>query len=271
MLHEFSYSSPRTKDELFSILREKGEQARIYAGGTDLLVDIRAGLTAPRMLIDVKKIGEYRVISFDEKEGLSIGAAAPLNEVIRSRPVQEHFPLIAEAAGRIGSPQIRNRATVGGNLCTASPSADMAPVLLCLDASVEIASDRGVKIVRLGDFFKGVKKTALEKGEVLQRVLVPCSMADSKGAMEKLKRIKGHDLSLVSVALVKKGEIMRIAIGACAPIPVVLKDFTAGEAPEKVLQEALRQVKPIDDVRASADYRRFMVEVYIERLMTRFS
>lgn len=267
MLQEFFYEAPGTRDALFDVLKERGSGTRLLAGGTDLLVDIRAGLASPLLVVDIKKIREYHEISYGQKEGLSIGAAVRCSDVLRNNDIRERFPLIAEAAGQIGSPQIRNRATVVGNICTASPSADMAPVLLCLDASVEISSKKGSRVVPLKNFFAGVKKTALQSGEVVERITVPPAMAGAKGGIAKLKRIKGHDLALVSVALVKKGELMRVAIGACAPTPVLLKDFKAGASFEEVKSAAEKSIKPIDDVRASADYRLFMVGIYIRRLM----
>jgi len=271
MLCEFSYRAPERRASLHDLLSELAGNAafRLLAGGTDLIVDIRAGLTKPAYLVDVKKVKDYHQIAYDAKEGLSIGAAARCIDVINSDDVRQHYPLIAEAAHQIGSLQIRNRATLMGNLCTASPSCDMGPALLCLEAEVELASKRGTRRVPLHQFFKGVKKTAIEPDEVAERIIVPSSMADARGSIEKLKRIRGHDLALAGVALLKKGDRLRVAVGACAPTPVILREFSLSASPSEVQEEALRAIHPIDDLRASKDYREAMVRTFIARLMER--
>jgi len=268
MLKEFCYLSPATREELLDMLAEKGSNGRLYAGGTDLLVDIRGGKAPPLYIIDVKKIEKYHLLSWGELEGLSIGAAVTCSDVVGSAVVKAHYPLLADAAEHLGSPQLRNRATIIGNLCTASPCADMAPMLLCLDASVEISSKLGgTRRIPLKELFTGVKKTSCAPHEVVERIIVPPGMADSEGGYEKLKRIKGHDLALASVAVAKKGDRIRVAIGSCAVTPVLLPDFPADTPAADIAAEAERSIMPIDDIRASRDYRLFMVKVYIERLM----
>jgi CO/xanthine dehydrogenase FAD-binding subunit len=269
MLYQFDYLSPSTKEELFTLLRERGTDCRVLAGGTDLLVDVRAGRAAPRALVDVKKIREFAVLAYNDQEGLSIGAAVRCSDLLAQDRVREKYPLLCEAAEQIGSPQVRNRATIVGNICTASPSADMAPPLLCLGASVVISSHVGSRVMALKDFFAGVKKTALKADEMVERILVPPDMANARGGFEKLKRIKGHDLALVNCALIVKGELMRVAIGACCTTPVILGDFPVKTAADEVCKEAEESIKPIDDVRASKDYRVFMVRTFIKRLMGR--
>jgi len=268
MLQEFSYLSPSTSDELYAILREKAGAGRLFAGGTDLLVDIRGGKASPACLIDLKKIEKYHILSYSDMEGLSIGTAVTCRELITSTVTRAHYPLLAEVAEHLGSPQLRNRATIVGNICTASPSADMAPMLLCLEASVEMASKEGLRRVPLREFFTGVKKTSCAAHEVVERIIVPPHLADAKGGYEKLKRIKGHDLALANVALIKKGDIVKVAIGACSVTPVLLKDFSSGTSAADIVNEAERSIKPIDDIRASREYRLFMVKTYVERLMT---
>jgi CO/xanthine dehydrogenase FAD-binding subunit len=270
MLYEFNYLSPFTKEELYAALEDQ-ENCKLLAGGTDLLVDIRAGRIRPKALVDIKKIKELSSITCSEREGLSIGAAVKCSDLIADSMTEKNYPLLRDAAMRIGSPQIRNRATIVGNLCTASPSADMAPALLCMGASVVISSKVGSRLLALKDFFAGVKKTALRPDEIVEKVIVPPDMAQARGGFEKLKRIKGHDLALVNLALIKKGELMRVAIGACCTTPIVLKDFTAQTPTEEVCREAERCIKPIDDVRASKDYRIFMVRTFIKRLMGRIN
>ncbi len=266
MLQEFTYQAPTSQVELLQILKEQGNEVRLLAGGTDLLVDIRSGMHKPRTLVDLKKIPEFKQLTWDAKTGLSIGAAVRCIDVMQNKVVREKYPLIANAAGRIGSIQLRNRATLVGNLCTASPAADMAPALLCLDASVEIASAAGTRTVKLSEFFTGVKRTVLDHSEVVTRILVPAAFAGLKSGMEKLKRIKGHDLALASVCMVRRDTKLRVAVGACSVTPVLLPEFSVGDAVSDIKEAAAKAIKPIDDVRASAKYRVFMVQTYIERL-----
>jgi len=269
MLTDFSYCAPQTEAELFEILRENRDDAKLLAGGTDLLVDIRGGKIAPKILIDIKKIPDLKKLSFSDSKGLEIGAALTCSELIENRMIRKKYPLLVDAASCIGSPQVRNRATVGGNICTASPCADLAVALLCLGASVQLGSQVGTRLLKLKEFFTGVKRTALRPGEALLEILVPPESADAACGMEKLKRIKGHDLALASVALMKKGNLLRIAIGSCDETPVVLRDLPTDISPQDACDEALRTIHPISDVRASKEFRAFMVQIMINKLMKR--
>ncbi|MDQ7821568.1 MAG: xanthine dehydrogenase family protein subunit M [Candidatus Eremiobacteraeota bacterium] len=267
MLYPFEYHAPRQEKDLLQLLSESLGTAKLLAGGTDLLVDMRAGKIHPGKLIDIKKIKSYHEIDFDGGSGLSIGAAVRCIDVMESALIRDRFPLLAGAASELGSPQLRNRATIMGNLCTASPSADMAPLLLCMGARIRIASLEGTREVDLGTFFTGVKATVLGPGEVAEAILIPPSMAGARGGHEKLKRIRGHDLALASVALLRTDGRLRVAVGACAVTPLLLKEFAAGATPEEVCTAARQAIKPIDDLRASGEYRAFMVDTFIRRLM----
>ncbi|MBF0547711.1 MAG: xanthine dehydrogenase family protein subunit M [Candidatus Riflebacteria bacterium] len=266
---EFSYCAPSDSEELSRMLNKFGVEGQILAGGTDLLVNIRSGISKPKVLIDIKKIPEFNQIAFDERDGLIIGPTVTCADVIRNPLIAEKFPLIKECAQRLGSPQLRNRATVAGNLCAASPCADMATALLCLDASIIITSPDGSRSIKLKNFFTGVKTTVLKPEEYLEKIIVPNSWVNARGAFEKLKRIKGHDMALVSVAIAKTEALIKIAIGSCAPTPIVLHDFPADVEISKVWELAQKAIKPIDDLRASAEYRSVMVKTFIERVMKR--
>jgi carbon-monoxide dehydrogenase medium subunit len=269
MLHPFGYAAPATKKELLALLAKHKERAKLLAGGTDLLVGIRAGSLKPEIVVDLKKLPGIATISFSSKEGLSIGAGVLAGTLVADETVRSRFPLLADAASRLGSPQLRNRATVGGNLCTASPCADLGVALMALGASVEIVSEKGERVIPLSRFFTGVKKTVLGPTEYLSRIVVPADMAGAWSGMEKLKRIKGHDIALASVALVRTRNVMRVAVGSCAPTPVVTKDLPPGCSLSET-QNAVRAIlAPIDDLRASADYRVAMVEAYVERIFGR--
>ncbi|MFZ2960991.1 MAG: xanthine dehydrogenase family protein subunit M [Candidatus Ozemobacteraceae bacterium] len=269
MLNTFSYVAPGSRKELLAVLKKEGANAKIMAGGTDLLVDMRAGKLKPALVVDLKKIADLKGVSFHAKDGLSIGAATTCIELISNKTILEKYSLIADAAGRIGSPQLRNRATIAGNLCSASPCADLGCAMLALGASIEIVSSTGTRVVKLADFFTGVKTTVLKADELVTRLIVPAELAGAKSGMEKLKRIKGHDLALASVAMVKKGDLLRIALGSCAPTPVVLPDLTAKTPLAAIIELAKKTIHPIDDVRASKEYRTAMAMTFIERLLER--
>lgn len=264
MLQEFSYLAPTTLKDLYVLLKKNSGKAVILAGGTDLLVEMHNNWIAPKMMIDIKKIPQLSGISFDRKSGLSIGATTVCIDLINNKDVQKNYPLLADAAGRIGSHQLRNRATIAGNLCTASPCADMGCSLLALGAQVELASVDGVRTIALKDFFTGPKKTQIKKHEVLQRIIVPAEMAGASFGMRKLKRIKGHDLALISVAMASTSKVLRVGVGSCAPTPVVTADLSPRASVEDVKKAAFKVVSPIDDVRASREYRLFMTGEYIE-------
>lgn len=267
MLYDFQYMAPKSSKELLSILEEKKDACSILAGGTDLLVDIRAGIKKPNYLIDIKQIKEFNSISFSKKEGLHIGAAVTISDIIENKDMKKHFPILCEAAHHLGSAQVRNKATVVGNICNASPCADLMLPLLCLDASLHISSHKGSREVKIKDFATGVKKTILKDNEIVEKIFIPISYELASFGYEKLKRIKGHDLALVSVCMIKKGKTIRIAIGSAAPTAVLLKDFSTKDSLKNIQNEAGKKVSPIDDVRASKEYRLFMINEFIEKLL----
>jgi carbon-monoxide dehydrogenase medium subunit len=268
MLQQFSYTAPHGQDELFALLHEHASEAKILAGGTDLLVNIRNSVIKPQILIDIKRVPEFMGISFDAQRGLEIGASATINEVLQHPMVRDHFPLLQVCAHDLASYQIRNRATVVGNIVNASPCSDMAPALLCLDALVQIASTDGLREVPIGQFFLGVKKTILKPDEVLTRILIlPCSM-DIRGAYYKLKRINGHDLGIIGVAVARSAEYLRIAVSSAAPTPVATGRLPIDISEKEAIAEVARIVSPISDVRCTKEYRSFMIGVYIRRLLT---
>ena len=271
MLRQFHYLAPGSEKELLEILCKYKEKARILAGGTNLLVDIRSDLVKPDYVVDIKNLEGLKDLRYSEEEGLYIGACVTCNEVIENKEVEEKFPLIAMAAKELASYQIRNRATVVGNICYASPAADMAPPLLVLEAEVLVLSSDGKeKRIPLKDFFTGVKKSLLGTDEFVKAIIVPAKNAAMEGGFEKSKRVKGHDLSIASVAMGKVNNILRFAIGSCAPTPVVLEDFSLETDVSEIINKAFEKISPIDDLRGGADYRKHMVSVYIRRLYKKF-
>ena len=267
MIHDFRYIRPKSLEEVHDLLSNRSEQGCVFSGGTDLFVDIRAGLSTPDFVVDLKAIESLHQFSFDKQEGLIIGACVTVNELIRHAAVQKHYSILATAGRELATHQIRNRATVVGNVVTASPCGDMASPLLCLDAEVVVLSSKGSRNILLSDFITGVKSTRLRPDEIVEKILVPGRMIDAIGGYKKLKRIRGHDLGVVSVALLKGKDTLRFAISSAAPTPVLLTDFPPSTSVRDIQAAAQRAISPIDDVRCSKEYRAFMVSAFIERLM----
>jgi carbon-monoxide dehydrogenase medium subunit len=261
----FKYRAPTSRAELFGLLASHGEGAKILAGGTDLLVDIRNGLAHPELVINLKKVEEFSGLTWSQSEGLIIGPLTTVNDVLHDARVRESYRLLADCALTIASHQLRNRATVIGNIVHASPGADMAPGLLCLGAQVRIASQRGQREVPLKDFFTGVKRTVLGHDEIVEAITVPPGTARSRGSYRKLKRIDGHDLALVSVAVTNTDGAVRVGIGSAAPTPLLVEGLTDEDPADAVVAAARGAARPIDDLRCSKEYREYMIEVFVRR------
>ncbi len=263
----FAYQAPRSQDELLDLLSSE-ESVRLLAGGTDLMVEMRAGLTRPRLVVDIKTVEGYGDITWDAGSGLRIGPGVTINQLIGDPQVAQHYPLLVSCGHDLASHQIRNRATVVGNIVNASPCADMAPGLLCTRASAVVRSAaRGERVVPLSEFFTGVKRTVLERDEVLAHLLVPAETAGAHGGYRKLKRIKGHDLGIVGVAVWKKDGALRLGISSAAPKPLVVDGLDESASADDVVAAVGQVISPIDDVRCTADYRRHMVGVFTRRLL----
>ena len=274
MLGAFDYVRARSVDEACRLLAES-DAASVLAGGTDLLVEIRNGLRSPKLLIDVKSIDELAVLDVDGPERV-IGAAVPLNRLAEHRAIRDALPALAEAALSIGTYQLRNRGTLAGNLCNASPAADSAPVLLSLGATLSVAGTDGRRTVPISELFTGVKRTCLAPEEIVIDVRIPAPERDPpRTAFLKQQRIRGHDLAVVNVAgsYAPDAKTLKIAVGSCAPTPVLLEPIDASGAVDAVTGRAIElaeaAVSPISDVRASAAYRRAVLPVLLERLVDR--
>jgi len=272
-LKEFEYLKPNSIKETISILSRFGEKAQILNGGTDLIVGIRDKILQPEYVVDIKTIPHLNKITYNEREGLTIGTTVTLNEISDSKIVRTHYPILAEACKTVGSYLVRNRATLVGNICNASPAADTAPSLLVLDAKVNIVGPDGEKIVPLNQFFVGVKKNILKKEEVVISVTVPPLRDKWTGVYLKQGRRKDVDLATVGVAVVCIRDEIRIALGAVAPIPVRVfktEELLKGKIIDEPLLEetarsALAEVSPISDIRSSKEYRKEIVKVLIRR------
>jgi carbon-monoxide dehydrogenase medium subunit len=235
-------------------------------------------LPKPRAVVDLKGISELGQLSFDPKEGLTIGALVSIAQVAGSPEVMDKYPALAQGAGNIASTHIQNRGTIVGNICSALPSADSAPALLALDAGVECQSPAGSRSLPLSEFFTGPSTTSLKPGELVTAIKVPAQGAGMKGLYFKLSPRARMDLAVVGVAVIGRLEDNRIAdvrigLGAVAPTPIrasQAESELAGKEPtaevcRAAAKTAASEAKPIDDHRASADYRRLMVEVLVRR------
>jgi CO/xanthine dehydrogenase FAD-binding subunit len=270
----FDYVRAGTCDEVVDLLEEHGEAAQLLMGGTDLFVRMRDGSVRPQMVIDVKHLPGMRDILYDEEAGLTVGAATTMNQIARHPGVRAHYPLLAEAANSVGSYQLRNRATIGGNLCNGSPCADTALATLALEGRVVLHGTAGVREIPVRDFFRGPGETALRAGEMMTAIHYPILPAGAVGRYLKLGRSKAGDLAIVSVALLgfpdgaaPSGYRFRVALGSVAPVVLrateaeeMLAENALGEETIALAAEkAMEAADPIDDVRASAAYRRAMV------------
>ena len=276
-LAEFDYVKPTSLAEASRFLAEHAGEARPplpFMGGTDIFVRMRDGFIRPRFVVDVKHLPGMRDILYDEQAGLTIGAAATMNQVARHPDVQAHYPVLAEAANSVASYQVRNRATLGGNLCNGSPAADTGPAVLVLQGRIALYGQGGEREVEAGEFFLGPGKTAMQAGELMTAIRFPAPPAGSAGRYLKLGRNKIGDLSIVGVAVfgfpdgtTPSGYRFRIGLASVAPVPLQAleaEELLAANSPGEetfalAAEKALEAATPIDDVRASAAYRKAMV------------
>lgn len=279
-LPKFAYLKPGSMDEALQLLG-KGEKEKIlvYAGGTDVIPKLKGRLiNAPEALLDIKGIPDLDYISYDDKTGLKIGALASIYAVANAAVVRKQYPILSQAAKSIASTQVQNRGTLVGNICNAVPSADSAPALLCLDAKVVCVSKGGARTVALEKFFAGPNLTDLRADEIVKEIQIPPMIPGSGGVYIKLSPRRKMDCALVGVAVVIAADNgvfrnVRIGLGAVAPTPIrALKaeQRLIGEPiSEAAITEAAKAASiatmPIADHRASAEYRRMMVEVLVKR------
>jgi CO/xanthine dehydrogenase FAD-binding subunit len=271
--HEFEYARPRTIDEARALLLERGSKAMVLAGGTDVVASLRDELIAPELIVDIKGIPGLAGIR-PVGERVLIGSLATFSDLIDSDLVHDGFPLLYEMAVNVGCRGIRNRATVVGNICSAVPSCDAGPALLVHDAQVLVMGPSGQRIVRMKDWFTGPKQNALRHGELVVGVEVPGGTRLCGGSYVKLRRYRGEDLAQASVAVLVSPELeYRVAFGAVGPVPRRprrLETAIKGREPSDEFFSKTRKIighvtAPITDIRATAEYRRHMLNVMFER------
>ena len=279
-LPEFEMFFPKTVDETCSLLSKYGRDAQVVAGGTDLFVKMKLRRFVPSVLINIKKISGLDRIDWDKDRGLTIGPLTTIQAIWESNVVAERFPVLREAAGVLGTEQIRNLGTLAGNLANASPSAEFAPPLLVLGASVRCIGRSGERIVPLERFFVGPGKTALQPDELIMEVAVQNPLPDARLVYLK-HSLRKMDVAMASAALsvVLDGGVcrdVRIALGAVAPTPfravqaerALAGKRLAGDASENALldevaQTAAAETLPIDDVRSYASYRKKVIAMLV--------
>jgi CO/xanthine dehydrogenase FAD-binding subunit len=280
-LHAITYDAPATLDQAVSILKTHGENARAFCGGTDIIIQLRAGVRRTEHLVDVKKIKELCALSFDPKKGLRLGAAVPCIEIYENDLMRRHYPGLTEAAHLIGSLQIQNRASVGGNLCNGSPAADTTPALIALGARARIAGPKGEREVPVDTFVVSPGRTVLQPGELLVELLVAPPPAHSSDAYLRFIPRNEMDIAVVGVGVTltldgDKVKAARIGLGAVAATPLLASkaaDALVGKKLDDASLEACGRAaseatSPIDDMRGTAEYRRHVTGVLTRRAIS---
>lgn len=271
-MREFEFLQPKSIAEAIAMRVEHGDRLVVYNGGTDIVIQLRDRLIAPDYVMDVKKIPGLHEITFSEKEGLFIGACVTMNEIGGNEAVRAHYPFLAEAALSVGSKQVRNRATSVGNIVNASPLCDTGTPLYVADAVMCLEGPNGKREVPIREFITFVRRTVLQKDEIVTGIKVPYDK-DLRGIFTKVARRREVDLSTICATVAHSGNEWKLAFGAVAPTPVRLpktEELLRGkEITEALIDEAAKlartEVSPIDDVRASKEYRLDVVEVIVRR------
>jgi CO/xanthine dehydrogenase FAD-binding subunit len=274
------YAAPASFDEALEIKGELGADARVIAGGTDLILRMRDRVHSPKLLVDLRRLSlDHISINAD---GLRLGTSVTMEQILTDAGIAELYPALAESCRPFAGPPIRNRATVGGNIVNASPAADLAPALMAYEASVVLASTGGERVLPLQDFFTGPGHTVMTAEEILTEVRIPWMPDATAARFIKLGQRRSMAISIVNLAarLTLAGDrkiaAARIALGAVAPTPVralaaetvlIGKELSA-DLLGQAARQASQEISPISDVRASSDYRRRMTGVLVRRALT---
>jgi len=279
-VRRFELALPESLDDCLRLLAERGPETKLLAGGTDLLPQMKNSVLMPKRVIDLSGVARVKILESDAK-GLRIGAAVPARQLEQDPRVRAGYVSVAESAALVGSLQVRNLATVGGNLCNAAPSADMAPPLVALEAQAVIAGPHGERRVALSDFFTGVRTTVLGPDELLVEIVAPAPGPHSGGSYIRHTPRRELDIAVVGVAsqvTLANGVCAkaRIALAAVAPTPVRATTAEAAlegrpltpELIERAAELAAQGATPISDQRGSEDFRRHLVRILTRRTLT---
>jgi carbon-monoxide dehydrogenase medium subunit len=277
----FEMYQPASLQEASRLLKEKGPGGRFLAGGTDLVIAMKEKGLVPKYVVDLKRIPGLTGIRENSDGTITIGALTTMREIETSPLLKKKYPFLAQSAAEVGSIQIRNRATIGGNMANATPSADVAPSLIALNAIAKIVGANGERTVSLEDFFRGPGQSVMTADEILTEITIPKAAARLVGEYMKFSPREMMDLAYVGVAVAyglgdqRRCESVRIVLGAVAPTPIRARRAEAAvegqvmteTLAEKAGQIAAEESKPISDVRSSADYRRAMVAAMTKRAL----
>lgn len=273
-LPEFEYIKPTSLAEAVAFLAEHAGDARALCGGTDIFVRMRDGAFKDQYLVDIKRLDGADTITFDRKQGLIVGTAVPMNRVSAHEAVQEHYPLLAEAIDSVASYQLRNRATVVGNICNASPAGDTIGPCLLYGGLLNVHGKDGPRQEPLATFFLGPGQTTLKPGDVVLSLQLPLPPKGFVGKYIKLNRNNRGDLAIVAVSACAypnqetiSGLTVKVALASVAPTPLVVTGIETFFQKEKMTEASISQAaqmameacQPIDDVRGTARYRKMMV------------
>ncbi len=276
----FEYFSPQNIHEALSLLKRNREKAKLLAGGTDLLVQMKKNDIQPHYVIDLKRIPGLVGIQGDHNGGLRIGAMTTISEIESSGIVKERFPILSEVAKIIGSVQIRNRGTIGGNVCRAAPSADFVPILIAAGAKLKIAGQHDERTVSLEDFFVGPGKTLLRYDEILREIGVPRPSGKWGSVYLRHTPRQTMDLAVVGVAVLIALDDMdntcrdvKIALASVGPTPIRAKEaekrLLGKTVTESVIEEsakvAAKEIRPISDAYGPAWYKKDIAVVLVRR------
>jgi carbon-monoxide dehydrogenase medium subunit len=279
-MRDFEFVEPASVDEACTLLAEDPEGSAVFAGGTDILVDLKAGLKHHRRLVSLARIEELKGIEIGADGGLTIGAMTTVNQIARHQEIAKRFPGINDAAMSLAAEQVRNQATVAGNLCMAVPSADMAPILLAHGAAMRVVSPTGERAVALREFFIGPRETVLEPADVVIAIDVPAPAANTGDASLRQGGRVSLSLPMAAAAavVVMEGTTCReaaVALGAVAPTPILATAAGEAVAGKELSEDVLREAgelasaaaTPIDDLRATKEYRLELVKVLTRRVL----
>jgi carbon-monoxide dehydrogenase medium subunit len=280
-MHEFSYATPGSIRELLNLLSDNRGRAKILAGGTDLIVQMRSGSVKPDLVIDVKRIPEFNALSLSFND-LTIGAAVSCRAICKDRAVANAYPALIDSAELIGGIQIQGRASIGGNLCNASPSADSIPTLIVLGASAKIQRANGERELPVEDFCTGPGKSRLADDEVLVSLKLPARQRNSGAKFLRFTPRVEMDIAVANAAASvvlsddgKRFSSARIAIGAAGPTPLFVRDAAEALQGKSVSEGSINAAAeitrsaalPIDDMRGGATQRKHLIQVLVARAL----
>lgn len=279
-MNAFDYAAPQSIDEVLSLLKQGNGQVGILAGGTDILAQLKENRRKIDLLLDIKKLSEANELSFDASSGLRIGSAVSCSSIYNNEDVKKHYPALVDCTSLIGSVQIQNRATIGGNFCNASPAADSPPAVIVLGGICEVVGPKGKREIAAEDFFVSPGKSALEAGEFLVAIRFPAPTANSGAKSLRFIPRNEMDIAVANAAacVVLDGDTItsaRVAIGAVAPTPLLVAEAGAALEGQKISDDAIEKAceasraaaKPISDMRGTVEQRVHLAGVLTKRVI----